>query len=217
MIIELFGVPGSGKTSLAAAVADKVRFVSRHEIVDQWRQRPLLGKAGELVKSHLQLSQMWAVLRFARAARLTRAESLGRLSRLVAKSRRLRSVGEPVLLDQGLMQELWSVLYASGRTQIDPALVAPLIKALYDPSDTCVVYVTIDAATAAQRVSGRSKGNSRLDRKDPGEIADELTSASELPDRLIEGARLAGISVRTVDGSLPCSVNADAVLAAAAR
>jgi len=213
MVVELFGVPGSGKSTLAAAVAEHVAFSTRHDVAGQWQRQPILRKGLALAADHARPSRVGAVLRFAMSARIARPDSLSRLSRILAKSCRLRSVKGAILLDQGLLQELWSVLYAAHKTAVDPAVAAPLIRAIYEGIDARIVYLEVDAETASGRIADRLHGNSRLDGLEAAQIHEDLVRTSALPDSLIEAARLAGIKVQSIDGSLPTRAAADAIAA----
>ena len=159
MVVELFGVPGSGKSTLAAAVAEKAAFSTRHDVASRWKRRPMLRKALALAAYHARPSRAAAVVRFAVAARIARFDSLSRLSRILAKSCRLGSVNGAILLDQGLLQELWSVLYAAHRAEVDPAVAAPLIRAMYDGIDARIVYIEVDPATASRRIAERRRSS----------------------------------------------------------
>jgi len=213
MLVELFGVPGSGKSTLANAVAEKAAFSTRHDVARRWKARAMLRKALALAAYHARPSRVGAVIRFAVAARVARFDSLSRLSRILAKSCRLRSVNGAILLDQGLLQELWSVLYAAHKTAVDPAVAAPLIRTMYEGIDARIVYLEVDPETASGRIAERLHGNSRLDGLEAAQIHEDLVRTSALPDSLIAAARLAGIEVQSIDGSLPTQVVADAVAA----
>jgi len=213
MVVELFGIPGSGKSTLAAAAAKKVEFATRGDVSGQWARRNAFMKFSALAGWHARPSRSVLVLRFAIAARITSIQSWKRLSKLLAKSRRLRSARAPVLLDQGLLQDLWSILYASRKTRIDPRLAVPLIRLLYEGIDARIVYVEIDPEIASARIASRPHGNSRLDGLESRAIEEGLVRAHALPAALVAAAQQAGIPVQFVDGSRPTQTVADAIAA----
>lgn len=217
MLVELFGIPGAGKSTLVDAASERARVCTRQDLSASWRRRPLFERSTHLLRSYLQLPRSWRALRFAFHARIANYHSLRRLLRAVAKSDLMRSQGGTVLLDQGLLQELWSILYAQGRIEPDPELLSPLIRSLYSGIDARILFVDVDSATAARRIAGRSHGHSRLDGLADRETRDHLERTAELPRRIIEAARLAGLQVELVDGSAPLDEQADAVIAAVGR
>jgi len=41
MLIELFGIPGAGKSTLVKAAAEQANVRTRHQILDSWNDRLL--------------------------------------------------------------------------------------------------------------------------------------------------------------------------------
>lgn len=214
MLIEFFGLPGAGKTTLVKTVSEKACVRTRHQISDKWNQQSLFQRGANLARSYLKLGRVADVLRFAAAARIANTDSLRRLLRLVGKTDRLRSERGTILLDQGSLQELWSILYANGSLATDPKLLSRLIRSLYDGLDASILFIDVDPQTASRRISGRSHGHSRLDGLSDGQIRDDLARAENLPRQIIEAAALAGLNVTILDGSAPVEQLVSATLAA---
>lgn len=124
----------------------------------------------------------------------------------MAKTHWLKSRSGAVLLDQGFLQDLWSILYMSSCSDPDPAHLAPLIRAIYDGVDARIVFIDVKPETAASRVGGRAHGHSRLDGLPEAELRGSLARAAQLPLRIVEAARKAGLDVMTLDGSEPSDV-----------
>ena len=211
MLIEFFAIPGAGKTTLVKTVSEKACVRTRHQISDKWNQQSLFQRGANLVRSYLKLDRVADVLRFAAAARIANTDSLRRLLRLVGKTDRLRSERGTILLDQGSLQELWSILYANGSLATDPKLLSRLIRSLYDGLDASILFIDVDPS---RRISGRSHGHSRLDGLSDGQIRDDLARAENLPRQIIEAAALAGLNVTILDGSAPVDELLSATLAA---
>jgi thymidylate kinase len=214
MLIEFFAIPGAGKTTLVKAVAEKASVRTRHQISDKWNRQPLLQRGANLARSYLKLDRVADVLRFAAATRIANTDSLRRLLRLVGKTDRLHSESGTILLDQGSLQELWSILYANGSLATDPRILARLIGSLYDGLDASILFIDLDAKTASKRISARSHGHSRLDGLSNEQIRDDLARAENLPRQIIEAAALAGLNVTILDGSAPVDELLSATLAA---
>ncbi len=203
MLIELFGIPGAGKSTLVKAAAEQANVRTRHQILDSWNDRPLLGRSADLARSYLKLGRLGHALRFAADARIANGDSLWRLLRVIGKTDRLRSERGTILLDQGSLQELWSILYANGSLARDPKILARLIGSLYDGLNASILFIDVDPQTASRRISGRSHGHSRLDGLSDRQIRDDLARSANLPAQIIEAATLGGLNVTVLDGAAP--------------
>ena len=121
-LVELFSVPGAGKSTLVDAVSRERPLMTREAVSASWQKLPRTSKLAHVVGAFLDPRVSWAAIATAFNQRLSTPESLSRLVKLVARSRWLASQGGQVVLDQGLLQDLWSIHYASGRT------VAPVLN-----------------------------------------------------------------------------------------
>jgi hypothetical protein len=128
---------------------------------------------------------------------------LALIARLIAKTDWLKSQRGLVLLDQGFLQDLWSILYMTGCAHPEPAAVAPFIRSIYDGVDAHIVFLDVKPQTAAARVGGRTHGHSRLDGLPEAELEASLTRAAQLPLRIVEAASAAGLQIVSLDGSKP--------------
>lgn len=202
MLVELFSVPGAGKTTLAKAAASSNPLVGRHDLRDMWRGQSRFRRSASIARALLNRERIGAAARLAIGVPLTDRQSLVRLVRLVAKTDRLRSQSGSLLLDQGFLQDLWSILY-SARSEPDPEQLARLIRALYRSIDARIVFIDVDSETALKRLSGRDYGRSRLDGLPDAEVRSSLSRTARLPHIIVESARRAGLKVETFDGSEP--------------
>ena len=155
---------------------------------------------------------MTAAVRFGVGARLTTRESLFRLMRLVAKTEWLRSRSGVVLLDQGFLQDVWSIFLSSKTACADPALLCSLIRSLYERIDATIVVLEVDSETASARVSARTHGESRFDSLPEGQLRSSIEAARGLQRQIVESARLAGLPDLIVDASPPAQVVTDRLL-----
>lgn len=209
MLIELFGHPGAGKSTLArAALADSDRRATA-SLGAAWKKQSSLAKGLLVGRAILDGACLGSAMRLATSGRLFRGDSLPRLVRLVIKSHWIRSQKEPLLLEEGHLQELWSVLYSAGRLDPDPQLLAPLIRCLYRGVDAQLVFLDVDPESAFQRIRTRKHGKSRLDRLAEAELRNQLVARAQLPHQLVEAARLAGLRVERLDAALPIEATVD--------
>ena len=211
-LVELFALPGAGKTTAVNAVAERALVTTRKGLSAEWANCSVLQRLAHIGRAFGNRRRVATAARFCRCARIASPEGVFRLMRLLAKTDWLRSRPGVVLLDQGFLQDLWSILLSCRSACADPALLSPLISALYDGMDATIVILEVDPGTAAERVRGRTYGNSRFDGLPAGELRPSLHSASELHRQVGEAATLAGLPVRILDGSAPSHAVADQLL-----
>jgi hypothetical protein len=202
-LVELFGLPGAGKTTLAGLASRNAGAVTRNELSAWWNSRSLLRRSARLSGSCFRLDRLEAAVRLAIGCRLTAGESLWRLLRIVARAEMIRSHDGPVLLDQGLLQELWSILAAAGRTDIRASELEPFVRSLYSGIDVRILFVDVEIGELVRRISQRAHGHSRFDGLGERDLRDNLVRADGLCRSIIEAAALARLPVETMDGSHP--------------
>ena len=195
VIIELAGLPGAGKSSLCAGLG--VPHLERGDIAltrlkpdrDLWR---FAGAALRLCCTTRPLS----------LNRLGRALEIITVVRYYRRDHRL-----PVVIDQGLAQKLWSMLIEA-RAHSASAL-ADAIAALGPFAPDVLVWIEVAPEVAAQRIAGRSTGNSRFDGLDSAVIAARLEPLLTLYETILDlFARHTAARIVRLDGTVPLEVNA---------
>lgn len=190
---------------------------SRASLGAAWKGQPKLDKAGFFGRAMLDGACLAHATRLASSARLFQLDSLSRLFRLLIKSHWIRSQTGSLLLEEGHLQDLWSILYSAGRTQPDPQLLAPLIGCLYRGLDAQIVFFEVDAEDAFERIRRRADGKSRLDRLADRELRQHLIATAQLPHRIVDAAKMAGLRVDAIDASLPIETTVGLLRAAVQR
>lgn len=208
-IVEMFGMPGSGKTTLTHAVSEFVPGNTNSDLSRAWANQAPGRRLLYIARGLLDLPAVAAAAELALRARILNGEGLFRLLRLVAKTHWIRSQEAPLFLDQGFLQDLWSILYCAGRMDPDPALLVRLIRRLYRGADAGIIHLALDAQTAAVRIRGRTNGASRFDGKQEVVVRQSLSSAARLDGALIRAAVDAGLDVQSLDGAEPVAALAD--------
>jgi hypothetical protein len=203
VLFELFGLPGAGKTTITNAAAPGLTVVTRKDLSASWNRRTQLYRSTQIARGIGNVSGLTAGVRFAWRAHLASPESLLRLAHTIAKTHWLRSQSGVMLLDQGFLQDLWSMVFAAGCEDLDPAILAPFIEQLYSGIDTRIVVINVDADTARKRVSGRAGGNSRFDALPIDDLSALLPRATTLQRCIVAAARSANLRLEYVDGSMP--------------
>lgn len=200
-LIEFFGPPGAGKTTLANAISNQAEVVTRHPLSDRWSRHTAIDRGRRIARGFLSGRCLAAAMRLIANLRLTRRESLLRLGRLIAKHRWLASQSETVLLDQGMLQELYSALYAARVDDVEPAALRPLLAALYRPLRATIYVLHVDPSVAEARIGQRTYGRSKLDRMAAAHRASALARTLRLQQRIIAAAQIAGLTVVDLDGA----------------
>ena len=214
MLVELFALPGAGKSTVAGALAKRALVTTRADLSAAWANNSALQRLAHIGRALTDSQAVTAALRFAFGARLNTRESMYRLLRLMAKTDWLRTRSGMVLLDQGFLQDIWSIFLSSKSASADPALLCSLIGALYDGIDATIVVLDVNPETASARVSARTHGDSRFDNLPDGQLRDSISAASGLQRLIVESARRAGLRILVIDGSPPASIVTDRLLAA---
>ena len=199
--MELFALPGAGKTTVAQAAAKRSFVSTRNDLSVAWADCSILQRGIHIARALGSPSRLAAALRFGASARIATIESIVRLMRLTAKSSWLKSRSGVMLLDQGFLQDLWSILVSGNSVRADPAFLSPLIRVLYEGVDARIVTIEVEPRLAASRLGERSYGDSRFDGLPTAELHTSLSSALELQSKIIGAAKLAGLPVHTIDGS----------------
>ncbi|HEU4877140.1 MAG TPA: hypothetical protein VFT07_04795, partial [Sphingomicrobium sp.] len=186
MLVELFALPGAGKSTVGAALAKRAVVTTRADVSAAWANSSALQRLAYIGRALTDRAAVTAALRFAIGARLTTRESLYRLLRLMAKTDWLRSRSGMVLLDQGFLQDIWSIFLSSKSASADPALLCSLIGALYRGIDATIVVLDVNPETASSRVAARTHGDSRFDNLPDRQLRDSIAAASGLQRLIVE-------------------------------
>ena len=194
MIVECVGLPGSGKTTICKLVT--LPHGKKGSI--QLRETRLNSK---LVRAS------WKVLLLCCAARPFTLNRLKRGMNLVAFLRHYQHRERVILLDQGQIQKLWSIL--SGADSYPSRRLHELIASLKPFAPDWIIWVETPVTLAVERIGNRTHGVSRFDRLSP-ETA--LALLSERADLLRDLAKQYCSETKTkflhLDGTLAPTENA---------
>lgn len=211
-LVELFALPGSGKTTIAEAVAERADVTTRKALSAKWADCSAVQQIAHVGRAFGNRSLLVRAMRFGRGAPIATPESMFRLVRLLAKTHWLRSQRGSMLLDQGFLQNLWSILVSGKTDRRDPELLVPLIEALYEGIDAKIVVIEVDAETALARIRARTEGDSRFEGLPVDQLHISLVAAERVQHQVVAAARLAGLPVVTLDGMVPPDQLADQLL-----
>ena len=172
LVVECVGLPGAGKSTVEAYVVAALRARGL-----RCADRPSVGGQDVSGTRHYARlagfflahpAELWASMRLARAGRghagFTGRESFRRVSVWAWRFALARRQGPDVLLlDQGLVQEGWSLTLRDGRhTDAVLAELGRLVGAARVPY--ALIAFELPPALAAERIAGRLTRESRFDR-----------------------------------------------------
>ena len=182
VVVELVGLPGAGKSTLAARLLEELR-ARGYDCAGRELLRPsaglLAGRSNRLRfwLRHLHLARSTGLSVLAVGASGSEAmRHAARLGRWASGFERLTGAGQQIiLLDQGVVQQAWSSLFraAAGRGRLLQLLDLILRDS---PPLLAFVYCDVPLDVALQRIAARPEGNSTFDDLDQVEARRLLAS-----------------------------------------
>ena len=198
-VIELAGLPGAGKSTIADCLEDILRragvpTISRsvefadHRSFMYRQQRRLQMIVRHTIKCGARFSRSFRLI--AESGQISLSDfaivtsNLWAVLALMAKA---REEGDKVLiLDQGLIQALWSVQLSSSRA-LPLESWAPIFLAA-GMAETLLVHIHTDLSVSRDRVAARRHGRTRLNSINFEERSHRWHKASDDMGKLIEWA-----------------------------
>ena len=168
-IIEFIGVPGAGKSTIARAL----REIYPGMLGPQVPRAPFRANAQLLAAASLLFLSL----------RPFAPNDPNRFVKLIEAHYVYRhGLGAPLLLEQGLIQRLWSAV--ADRRAYSPERLAAFTRLLAGAGPDVIVWVTVDPEIAASRIHARPRGNSRYERMSKDAITAKLGPAAALYETL---------------------------------
>jgi thymidylate kinase len=209
LVCELVGLPGAGKSTAAARIVQHLRAAGyacgdRRSLARDARS----GATSRLRQAGFQVTHPYPLAAALRLGLSVRPLTIASVSRALGASSwayglsRLRQGGlERVVLDQGVVQELWSVTLTGKRWS--PAAMDAVLRgvfgALFVPP--ALVYLDVGIDEAAARLRQRPNGSSRFDRMEPAEVRRLLSEREARLRQIFERAvTLTGARWCRIDG-----------------
>lgn len=194
MIVECAGLPGAGKTTVCKLVSEP--HGSKGAV-------PLTA-----LRPHKEILRAgWNILALSLTIRPFRFKRLKRAFNLIVFLRHYEHRGLVILLDQGIVQKIWSIMadandHSSERLQRVMASLLP-----FAPS--WVVWLETPLDSAVKRLGAREEGNSRYDGLPPDEALLQLKARCLLLRSLAEQfCKTVDAGLLEIDGTLAPAANA---------
>lgn len=199
-MVEFFGLPGAGKTTLVDDLPVAENTSRREDLARALRSLPNLKVARLVLRAMFDLPWLFALIALALKTPIWRLESLRRMLRIAATKNWIASQKGPLVLDQGSLQGLWSIFYTEGIALPPRKELVRVLRFLYSDVRLVVIEILVDPSIAAERVSARVRGSSRLDELPARVVQDKLEVLESLPGELLAAAREAGFEVHSLSG-----------------
>jgi hypothetical protein len=194
VIIELVSLPGAGKTTICNALT---LAVATKGSVPLRALRPTAPF----------LSAFWQLMKLALGARPLRLNRLKRAFNAAVLLRHYQPASLSIVLDQGTVQKLWSILADAenySQRQLDVT-----VRALVPFAPDHLVWIETPLDLALERLAARVGGNSRYDGLTPEKARSLLAQRAGLLKALAERLSTAGNSqLLVLDGEQPARANA---------
>ena len=191
IVVELFGLPGSGKTFLTQALAQLLREKGR-SVLDFSRGTSPSRLTWRWAMDHLA-RQAWMLRHPLSTLSLRRQVSMsGQTNRdeckrfiqgwlkTVVRLGHAKSSYDIILMDQGFLQTLWAIGYRA-----NPSAWPPIRRHLLRlmPVPNAVILVEASPHTAAKRLTARPGSASRLEQDGPHHTS-VMQHAQQLTDQI---------------------------------
>jgi hypothetical protein len=202
-LIECYGLPGTGKTTLCVHLGQKLGQLTSDEVRASWRGERRLGERLRFASHALLEPRVWLAVGVAtlRLGIWKSPDGVRRMATLPLLRARTGIFLErhALALDQLLMQELWSALVSAGNYTPDSGALASLLGALYERLPVRLLCLDLDSGRAAERIASRTGGLSRFDGLPAETIAEKLRPAEALIKTISEAAERTGLTVHRLD------------------
>jgi len=229
LLVEFTGLPGAGKTTIARALLPELARAGYRCVVPGRLGAPpeaapegssTLGKLGTLggliSVSAGNPSAFFRTLAYAWGVAPKNLVTLRRMKTLLVRLRLIQgAMGadcDLVVLDQGLIQNVWSITAAGEPPERERGL-RPLVESLLVELSPLIVLVDIDVERAVERIGGRPTMDSRFDRMPAARAAALLERHREILERIVRRAvALPTVRCLRVDGGRPPEENVPLVM-----
>lgn len=212
LTVEFVGLPGSGKTTVSREVykklqSQKITVISRDQILDQWHRTHPLVRLYQIFPVRLNHWQVLLnALHFASQMRPVRRWNLLQAVKTFVNVKRndnvarLAQTPQVILLDQGAIQEFWSVAIAGQPPEVE-ALRRGIIP-LFQSRALAIVSFNADVSTALSRIAQRpQKLECVFDMMDAEAAQTSLAQYFPYLREAVNCAKDSGVPVLEVDSS----------------
>ena len=222
LAVEFVGLPGAGKTTVSQKVgtrlrAEGIQLVMRNEVLEEWHQASNWKKLLQLFPAHLN---HWHILIsslvLAFQVKPISWWSISKAIKTFSNIKRNDTVAQTgdcqlLLLDQGPMQEAWSVMMAGTLSRSE--YLKKEIMLLADRRPTAIVYFKLDVDTAIFRIQKRPrKQNCPFDLMSPVKAHASLLNYFPYLQKIVEYARDCGVPVLEIDASSSIDEQSDEIV-----
>lgn len=201
MIIEIFGLPGAGKTtvynSLKSTNSEESNLIGSSEFseyrrnIDRLETIKLFSQdLSGTIKYLMFLKKINAIKNKSELKRALKNKIIPfQLSNFFDKNK-----DKALIFDQLYIQNVWSILFNAKYN--DYSVIDTLLKFDIHLRTKKYIYINVDLHEAVDRIANRGKGNSRFDGNDKGKIISELKNKNKIFDYIYHFLINEGVEVQ---------------------
>lgn len=229
LVIEFIGLPGAGKTTIAQMVIEELTVagyqcfslstLSSPESIEK-RRGGLISKMRTLYQFTLSCVKYRHLARNAFLYTLHvnpfSLVSLRRFFNLLVKlsfiETLMKSNYDLLILDQGLLQNIWSIA-TTGEQPDNDKYLERLLKNILDEISPFVILVDVESEIAHERIARRPTMRSRFDQMSPSKAEAMLAKHRSVFEQLVDLAdKFRETGFINVSGSQPISQNVSLIV-----
>lgn len=193
-LIESLGLPGAGKTTLAKKLLGEIPASGIEVLTSSWAEMPMRGRLAIGIRGLSDIRLWFIMLKFLFSTGLWHNRYAATLFLKMPFQRQLALTllkHQNLLLDQWMIQNMWSAMVTAEKIDIPVKKLAPLIRALYRDIPVTFMSHAITPHEAATRIASRTDGKSRFDGQSAKSIEPELENSQAAIKKLYESCILA--------------------------
>lgn len=229
LVIEFIGLPGAGKTTIAQSAIEELtgvgyRCFSLSTLKDP--ESPAKKSGGFFSKLKTLHNFAFACVVYRQLAMNALLYTLhmkpfspGNLRRfliLLVRLRFMRSLMKEgydlIILDQGLIQYIWSIAVTNQQPNRDKYL-ARVLKSILDEISLFVIMVDVETELAIERITRRPTMRSRFDWMSPSQAETMLSRHKDMFAEIVDAAdNFRKTGYLNVNGSRPIKINVELIV-----
>lgn len=202
-MLECFGLPGVGKSTAVGQLNVPGAVKTIHHMRDDWRHRSGVSKTCWILRCIVFDMRVFLLVLYSvvKLRIYVSFDGTRRIFRTPFQMRRYLDamLHDPVVLDQGILQDIWASLHSAANLSPDRVALTRLISGVYQDVPALVLFLSCNPEHVAPRIERRAGGSSRFDILKGTDLKAELSMAVELSEAIAASVEAAGVRIVHID------------------